>query len=185
MFDEIRSHKGLQLVIGLLTGIFFGFFLQRGGATSYNVILGQLLLKDFTVIKIMLTAVVVGMAGIYFMSGRNYVSLHIKEGSAGKTVVGGLIFGAGFAILGYCPGTLAGAIGKGSLDALTGGLPGILVGTWFFTFVYPEVKSKIYPKGYFGYITFPELFDQETYKVVIYFAVGIVLFLLLLEIIGL
>ena len=61
MLQVIRKNKTVQLGIGLLIGILFGFLLQRGGVAEYDVILGQLLLTDFTVLKIMLTAAVVGM----------------------------------------------------------------------------------------------------------------------------
>lgn len=111
-----------QLLWGLAFGIAFGFLLQKGGVTKYDIIAGQLLLKDFTVVKVMLSAILTGMVGIYFMKSRGWVELYPKSGSLGMNVIGGLIFGAGFAILGYCPGTIAGAIGNGYLDALVGGL---------------------------------------------------------------
>ena len=112
------------LIWGLAFGVVFGFMLQKGGATKFDVIVGQLLLEDFTVLKIMLSAVVTGMLGIYLMKNLGWVELHPKSGSWGMNVIGGLIFGVGFALLGYCPGTIAGAIGNGYLDALVGGLPG-------------------------------------------------------------
>lgn len=96
------------LAWGLAFGIAFGFLLQKGGVTKYDVIVGQLLLTDFTVIKIILTAVLTGMLGIYFMKSKGWVTLYPKSGSVGKNVIGGLIFGVGFALLGYCPGTIAG-----------------------------------------------------------------------------
>ena len=148
----------MQLILGLLMGICFGFFLQKGGATSYDVIIGQLLLYDWTVFKIMMTTVLVGMVGVYFMHRRKMVRLHIKPGSVGSTVIGGLIFGIGFAILGYCPGTLAGACGHGALDAIVGGIPGIIIGSGLFAMVYPGVNKHFLNKGNFGEKTFPEIF---------------------------
>ena len=110
MLNNLHENKRLQLLIGFLIGICFGGLLYISGVTEYNVILGQLLLTDFTVIKVMLTAVVVGMIGMYAMKSRGLVKLHPKPGSIGSTVIGGIIFGMGFAILGYCPGTVAGAV---------------------------------------------------------------------------
>ena len=52
--SAVHSKKGLQLFLELIMGIVFGFLLQKGGVTNYDVILGQLLLTDFTVVKIML-----------------------------------------------------------------------------------------------------------------------------------
>ena len=60
MLKSLHSRKAVQLILGLVMGILFGFLLQKGGVTSYHVIVGQLLLKDFTVVKIMLSAVIVG-----------------------------------------------------------------------------------------------------------------------------
>lgn len=63
----------------------------------------------------MLSAVVTGMIGIYFMKSQGWIELSIKSGSVGMNVIGALIFGIGFAVLGYCAGTIAGAIGNGYL----------------------------------------------------------------------
>ena len=98
--------KRMKLFWGLLFGIIFGFLLQKGGVTKYDVIINQLLLTDFTVLKIMLSAVVTGMIGLYFMQNRGWIKLRPKAGSLGKNAIGGLIFGVGFALLGYCPGRL-------------------------------------------------------------------------------
>jgi len=173
-----------SLIWGLLFGIIFGFLLQKGGATKYNVIIGQLLLEDFTVLKIMLSAAVTGMIGIYFMKSMGWVKLHPKPGSVGMSVIGGLIFGVGFAVLGYCPGTIAGAVGNGYLDALVGGLIGIIVGAGLYASLYPKVKNGILKKGEFGTITFPELFKVNDWVVVIPAAVVLVGFLYWLETAG-
>ncbi len=127
MLKTLHRKKGTQLGIGFAAGILFGFLLQKGGATTYEVIIGQLLLTDFTVVKIMLTAVVTGMIGVHLLRSLGLAELHPKPGSLGSTAIGGLIFGVGFGILGYCPGTMIGAVGQGSLDALFGGLPGMLL----------------------------------------------------------
>ncbi|HDS63539.1 MAG TPA: YeeE/YedE family protein, partial [Methanofollis liminatans] len=103
--QRLRGNAPAQLVLGLAMGVGFGACLQIAGVTRYDVILGQLLLTDFTVVKVMLTAVAVGTVGVYLMRGAGLADLHIKPGSVGATVVGGIIFGAGFAVLGYCPGT--------------------------------------------------------------------------------
>jgi Na+/H+-dicarboxylate symporter len=122
---------GLQKIIGLIIGICFGFCLQKGGVTSYDTIIGQLLLTDFTVVKVMVTAIIVGMIGIHLMKSLGMIEFHTFKGSLGSSVIGGLIFGIGFGLLGYCPGTVAGAIGQGQIDALLGGAVGILIGTGF------------------------------------------------------
>lgn len=175
---EIKPKKDRSpLVLGLAFGIVFGFLLQKGGATKYDVIIGQLLLTDFTVVKIMLSAVLTGMIGIYAMKTFGWVELYPKSGSVGKNVIGGLIFGIGFAVLGYCPGTIAGAIGNGYLDALVGGLAGILIGAGLFAALYPRLNRGILSKGDFGDVTLPRLFKVNDWVVVI--PVGVLIFLLL------
>ena len=169
------------LFFGLGFGILFGFLLHKGGATKYDVIVGQLLLTDFTVLKIMLSAVVTGMIGIYFMKSLGWIKLSLKSGSVGKNVIGALIFGVGFAVLGYCPGTIAGAIGNGYLDAIVGGLAGIILGTWIFAVMYPSLKDGILKKGYFGDITLPRLFKVNDWVVVIPAAVLIIFMLVWIE----
>ena len=185
MLETIRSNKRAQLIIGLVIGMLFGFLLQKGGATEYDVIIGQLLLTDFTVVKIMLSAVVTGMLGVYAMRSLGLVRLHPKPGSVGTSVVGGLIFGVAFAVLGYCPGTVAGAIGQGYLDALVGGLPGIVLGSGLFANLYPKLQKPVLLKGDFGTKTLPELFKVNAWVVVIPVALAITLLLVGLEIGGL
>jgi hypothetical protein len=173
------------LFFGLGFGILFGFLLQKGGATKYDVIVGQLLLTDLTVAKIMLSAVVTGMIGIYLMKSLGWIKLSIKSGSVGMNVLGALIFGVGFAVLGYCPGTIAGAVGNGYLDAIVGGLAGILLGTWIFAVMYPKLKDGILKKGDFGDITFPQLFRVNDWVVVVPVAALIILLLVWFENAGL
>jgi hypothetical protein len=165
------------LLWGLVFGIVFGFLLQKGGATKYDVIIGQLLLTDFTVLKIMLSAVLTGMIGIYAMKSLGWVQLNPKSGSVGMNIIGGLIFGVGFAVLGYCPGTIAGAIGNGYLDATLGGLAGILIGTGLFAALYPRLRAGILKKGDFGNLTLPQVFKVNDWVVVV--PVAVLIFVLL------
>lgn len=183
--EETSIKDKRPLLVGLIFGIIFGFLLHKGGATKYDVILGQLLLTDFTVLKIMLSAVVTGMIGIYFMNSRGWIELSIKSGSLGMNIIGGLIFGVGFAVLGYCPGTIAGAVGNGYLDAISGGVAGIILGTWIFAVMYPKLENGILKKGDFGELTIPGMLKVNNWVVVIPSVVLIVLFLLLMERVGL
>ncbi|HDR72979.1 MAG TPA: YeeE/YedE family protein [Methanoculleus sp.] len=185
MFDQLHANTGAQLVLGLLMGIAFGFFLQTGGVTDYNIIIAQLLLTDFTVVKVMLSAVLVGMIGVYFMKGRGLVRLHAKTGSVGSTVVGGLIFGAGFAVLGYCPGTVAGAVGQGALDALFGGAVGILIGTGIYAVIYPALHRRVLGVGTFPSETIPAMLRVNPWVVIVPLTVLILALFWVLESLGL
>lgn len=178
----IKSPKDRsQKIWGLVFGIVFGFLLHKGGVTKYDVIVRQLLFTDFTVLKIMLSAVVSGMIGIYTMKSLGWVKLEPKSGSLGRNIIGGLIFGMGFAVLGYCPGTIAGAMGNGYLDALFGGLAGILLGSGFFAALYPRLSRWILNRGDFADLTLPRLFKLNDWLVVLPMAGLIVLVLFWLE----
>lgn len=176
--------KKSRLIKGLITGIIFGFLLQQGGVTHYQVIIGQLLLEDFTVLKIMLTATITGMVGVYFLNYKNKIKLTPKSGSIIRSVFGGLIFGTGFALLGYCPGTAAGAVGQGSLDALIPGIGGLILGSALFANLYPKIKQVI-AQGSFKQLTIPEQLSVKAWKVILPLVLLIVFFLIWLERVGL
>lgn len=183
--NDLHKNKKVQLLIGLIIGILFGFLLQQGGVTKYDVIINQLLLQDFTVLKIMISAAITGMLGIYFLKQVGLAQLHPKPGSIGSSVIGGLIFGIGFAVLGYCPGTIAGAVGNGYLDALFGGLIGIIIGSGIFANLYPKLQG-ILKKGDFKTLTIPDLFKKTNpWIIVISSAVILTTFLVWIESIGL
>ena len=185
MMKDLHKNKNAQLLIGLIIGVLFGMLLQQGGVTKYDVITNQLLLQDFTVLKIMISAAITGMIGVYFLNQIGWARLHPKPGSIGSSVIGGLIFGVGFGILGYCPGTIAGAVGNGYLDALVGGLAGIIIGSGIFANLYPKLQ-KILKKGDFGAITIPDLFKKiNTWIIVISSAIILTAFLFWIESIGL
>lgn len=180
--DTAPGGSLIQKLFGLLFGIGFGFLLQRGGVADYDVIIGQLLLKDFTVVKVMLSAVITGLFLVNFLFDRRMADPQPKSGGWGLTIPGALIFGAGFAVLGYCPGTLAAAVGHGSVDALVAGLPGILVGAWLFAVAYPFLNRTILSAGVWHKTTLPELLNAPRWLVIVTMAFLMTLVLLLLEI---
>ena len=77
-----------KLLAGVLFGLAFGFLLQKGGVGKFNVLIGQLLLQDFTVAKVMLTAIVVGMVGVFTLHHFGKVNLHLKPTRIGSNVIG-------------------------------------------------------------------------------------------------
>ena len=185
MFEGLHNKLPAQRIIGLAIGIAFGFLLQKSGVTQYDVILGQLLLTDFTVLKVMLSAVITGMLGVHLLRSLGLVRLHPKSVSVGTSIVGGLIFGVAFAVLGYCPGTLVAAVGSGALDALIGGLSGILLGSWLFALLYPRLQKPVLLKGHFGTLTLPQLLKVNPWFVVLPTAVLLTAILFWLESAGL
>lgn len=181
MFVALHKNKNVQIVLGLFFGILFGFLLQKGGATDYNVITGQLLLTNFTVLKLMLSAVIVGMPGFHLLKHYGQVQSHAAEGSLGSNVIGGLIFGVGFALLGYCPGTVAGAVGAGALDALFGGMVGLLIGAGFFAELYPQIRNRVLAWGKLPAVTVPEFLHLNQWIVIVLMEIFMIGFLILLE----
>ncbi len=144
MFD---FSSPLTIVYGILTGLVFGFLLQKGGVTRYNVIVGQFLLRDFTVLKVMMTAIVTGALGLLAMKGLGLdVPMHLKPAVLGPVAVGGVIFGVGMALLGYCPGTGIAALGDGSRHAIPG-IVGMVVGGAIFAEVYPSIQNGFMNAG--------------------------------------
>ena len=147
---------GTQLVTAILFGLAFGFLLQKGGVAKYNVLVGQLLLQDFTVVKIMLTAIVVGMVGIFTLNRFAKVNLHLQPTRLGAQSIGGLIFGAGFALIAYCPGTGAAALGQGSWDVLFG-FAGLMAGSYLYAELSEWLKKTVETWGECGKIVIPDL----------------------------
>ncbi|SMP60939.1 hypothetical protein SAMN06265222_10724 [Neorhodopirellula lusitana] len=144
-----------KLALGLGTGIVFGYLLQKGRVAKYEVIVGQFLGRDYTVVKIMGTAVVVGSIGIYALLPTEMFSLHIKPLIWAGILVGGALFGIGMAVLGYCPGTGVAACGEGRKDAYFG-LLGMFVGAGIFVTFYPTMLKLVGALGDAGKITLPQ-----------------------------
>jgi uncharacterized protein len=145
-----------QLVLGFIFGIVFGFLLQKGGVANYEVLMGQYLLTDFTVIKVMLTAIVTGMVGIFSMHAWGLVKLHVKPTRYAANITGGLLFGVGLGLLGYCPGTAAAAMGQGHFDAIAG-IVGLMVGSYVYAQTSDYLSATIQRIGNRGRIMLPDL----------------------------
>lgn len=146
----------LNLAYGLLTGIVFGFLLQRGAVTRFHVIVGQFLWRDHTVLRTMLTAVAVGAVGVWAVHLLLDAPLHIKNATLWGNAVGGIIFGIGMAILGYCPGTGVAALGDGSRHAWPGVL-GMLVGAAVYAELHAKLSVCLLKPVDLGKVTFADL----------------------------
>lgn len=145
-----------QLALGLTFGIVFGFLLQKGGVARYEVLMGQFLLTDFTVVKVMISAILVGMIGVFSMHALGLVKLHVKPTRYAANISGGLIFGIGLGLLGYCPGTGAAALGQGSYDAIAG-IVGLMAGSYIYAETSAKLHTTIQSIGNRGRIMLPDL----------------------------
>ncbi len=142
---------------GLAGGVVFGFLLQKGGVSKYPVIVGQFLFTDYTVLKVMLTAIVVGAIGVYGMLAVGMIDgLLVKPATLLGNAAGGLIFGVGMVGLGYCPGTCVAAAGEGSRHAWFG-LAGMLFGAAVFTEAYPALEATILSAVDLGKVTLSDV----------------------------
>lgn len=169
------------LAAGLGFGLIFGFLLQKGGVAKFHVLIGQLLLEDFTVVKVMLSAVVAGMLGIHLMHRLKMVELHIKPTRIASNSIGGLLFGAGFALSAYCPGTGAAALGQGNLDAIPM-IAGMIAGSYLFAESSGWISRHIDSIADKGKLTIHELLPFKRVTVVTVTAGLLVLVLLAIEI---
>lgn len=152
--------RGAHLALGLVFGVVFGFLLQKGGVGKYEVLVGMLLLKDFTVLKVMMSAMFVGMIGIYSLHAAGLVKLHIKPTRYGANTIGGLLFGAGFALAAYCPGTSAAALGQGNLDAIAV-LFGLVAGSYVFAEASGWIAKTVNRWGERGELTLDRVFGVQ------------------------
>ncbi|GAB6058350.1 DUF6691 family protein [Desulfonatronum parangueonense] len=162
------------LIYGLITGFLFGFLLQKGRVLRYDKQLGALRLMDMTIVKFMLSSVIVGMVGVYLLQDLGVAKLSVKSLILGPVVIGGLIFGLGWGLLGYCPGTAMGALGEGRYDAFWGIL-GMVVGAGIFAEAYPWLTTTVYTWGDLGKPTLPQLIGVNHWLVIPVFIVGAIL----------
>lgn len=122
------------VLIGLATGIVFGFALEKSRVFEPGVIVGQMQLRSFLMLKVFLAAVITGLIVLAVMNGMFGVKLSLKPLLYKADVIGGLILGAGTALAGACPGTTLAQIGAGYRDAvfvLLGGIAGALTYGYF------------------------------------------------------
>lgn len=158
-------------VIALVLGIFFGFSLNKAGLTKYHKIVNVFRLTDLAVLKFMMTALVVSMTGLYLLRGLGLVTFPNPPATyVVGNLVGGLIFGVGMALSGFCPGTCAAGSGEGKLDYLIPGLLGFLVGAGIYGLTYQQVFPVISEIANSGSVVIPDLWNLSPYLTVLLFA---------------
>ncbi|MBI2809796.1 MAG: YeeE/YedE family protein [Candidatus Melainabacteria bacterium] len=143
---------------GLCVGIAFGFLLRKAHVTRFSVIVRQLLLKDFTVMRVMMSAIAFGSLGIYSL--RIFfpeIPMSINSTTLPTALIGGGLFGIGMAVLGYCPGTGIGALANGAKD-MWSGLFGMVVGAGLYAELYPWIAKTLKPEDQLTKVTLSEYF---------------------------
>ena len=153
----------------LVLGFIFGAILQYASLNKYNVISGLALRENFAVPKAIALAIGIGAILLNIEIALGAASFHVKPFVVGGLILGGLIFGVGMAILGYCPGTLAISFGEGSLDAFIGIIGG-LVGGIVYTILLPFIAPILGPN--WGSISLNSLIGTNTLFFILLFVVG-------------
>lgn len=149
---------GASAVAAVLLGIGFGFALERAGFGSARRLTAVFYFYDMAVVKVMFTAIVTAMAGLFLLSWAGLLDLsqvYVEPTNYTGAIVGGLVFGAGFVIGGYCPGTAVAACATGRLDAVAFGV-GMLGGVYLFAEIFSGVDAWARANAV-GEVTLPEL----------------------------
>ncbi len=156
-------------ILILILGILFGATLQYASLNKFNVISGLAIRENFSVAKAIALAIGIGIILLNIEIAFGFASYHVKPFIAGGLILGGLIFGTGMAILGYCPGTLAISLGEGSIDAFIGIIGGLLGGL-FYTLVLPFIQPVLGPN--LGAISLNSLVESRTLFFILIFLIG-------------
>ncbi len=130
------------LLAALLVGVAFGAVLERAGFGSSRRLAGVFYFRDMAVIKVMFTAVITAMLGLNLCLAAGWVNpqqLFLMPTVYGAHVLGGLIFGVGFVMGGWCPGTAAVGLASGKADAFLF-LGGVALGSILFNEFFGLVK---------------------------------------------
>jgi uncharacterized protein len=174
-FEYGLFSAAFSLFVALIVGIAFGWCLERSGMGSARKLMGQFYLTDLTVFKVMFSAIITAMLGIFWLGWIGFLDIgriYVPETYILPQLVGGIIFGVGFATAGLCPGTscVSAVTGRGDgVATVLGMLGGVLLAGVFFGLLEPFYQST--PHGVF---TLPALI-RAPYGVVVFGIVAIAL----------
>jgi len=149
---------GTALWVALGLGLVFGWFLERGGMGNANVLAGQFYLTDLSVLKVMFSAIVTALLGLYWLSRIGWLDMplvFLPPTYVVPQLLGGVVFGVGFVMGGLCPGTSCVSASTGKTDGLMV-VVGMLFGVVLFNEAYPLLEG-VYRSTPMGQVTIPEL----------------------------
>ncbi len=156
------------LLSGLLAGFLFGYVLEGAGFGSPRKLTGQFFLRDWSVFKIMFTAVIVAAFGLWLFEVLGWLpprAVFVPSLLVYGTFLGGALIGFGFILGGYCPGTSAVGFASGRLDALVF-MIGMVIGSSLFAAVFDDIRglalAAVEPRG----LTLPQLLDVPAILVI-------------------
>ena len=154
-----------EQILGLVTGILFGVLLQKARALRFDKQVAAMRFKDMTILKFMMSAILVGMVGVAALEGAEIIKLGHKPMNLGGILLGGALFGAGWAIAGYCPGTSIGALGEGRFHALFA-LLGMVAGAGIYAEIYPFLSRSVLAWKDYGKIGLPNALGVSPWVVI-------------------
>jgi hypothetical protein len=141
-------------VSALLVGFAFGWLVHKARLGRYETIVNVFRFTDLTVVKFLVSALLVGMLGVHALQSLGLAcSVPIPRTYLAGNLIGGLVFGGGMALAGFCPGTVAAGAGEGRLDYLVPGTMGLLAGALVFGLAHPSFFPKIVQVGDAGAVT--------------------------------
>jgi uncharacterized membrane protein YedE/YeeE len=167
MTAPFEMADGLSFGLAFLFGIIFGLSLERAGLGDPHKLTGVFYLRDFTVPKVMFTAILVAATGLYLLSDVGLLDLervYMIPTFFWPQLAGGAIFGIGFFFSGYCPGTAVAGLAAGRVDALVV-MAGISLGTLLFAAVFPAIEA-FYNSTDMGIVTLPEILGMNHWLVI-------------------
>ena len=156
--STLELSQAASLGLAVLLGFGFGFALERAGFGSARKLTAVFYFYDMAVVKVMFSAIVTAMAGLFLLSTAGVLDLaelYVEPTSYAGAIVGGLVFGVGFLVGGYCPGTSVAACATGRLDGLAF-LAGMLGGVYFFAEFLSGVDAWVRASAV-GELTLPAL----------------------------
>ena len=169
----------LAIVVGIVMGIVFGFALEKSRVFEPGIIVGQMQMRNFIMLKVFLSAVATGAVVLAVLNGFGYVKLQPKAALYAADIVGGLILGVGITLAGACPGTTLAQVGAGYRDALFT-LIGGLFGAVAFSYAQPALSKTFLGQGG-GKIIFTDLIGVPYWMGALVLAAIIVVILVVLE----
>jgi hypothetical protein len=158
----------VSLIVAFAIGIGFGFFLERAGFGSARKLTAQFYFTDLAVFRVMFTAIVTAMLGLFYLGWAGWVDaslVYVSPTWLWPQIVGGLLLGVGFIVGGYCPGTSLVALATGKLDAIAF-VAGVFAGVLAIGEAWPRVAAFAESSN-LGRLTLPEVFGLPSGAVVL------------------
>ncbi len=158
----------MTVIAPLAIGVLFGWLLHKAGLSRYERIVGVYRLRDLAVLEFMLAALATAAVGVVALGGLGAAdAVPLPSPSLGGALIGGIVFGVGMALSGFCPGTIVVGIGEGRLDNLVAGSLGLIAGSLAYGAAWSQLAPGLARLGDLGVTTLPRLLGVEPWLVAV------------------